>query len=231
MAPYEPVIKKYKAQFDFIPFFVIEPLSAKEFRSQRINLPDYTAVVFSSRHAIDAYFHLAEEMRFKVPDTMKYFCTTELVAMYLQKHTVYRKRKVFFGDGTPESVIAQISSRHKEEKFLISTSEGSNVTAITSAFAAAGLDYTVGELVKSVPQDLSQVPVFKYDMIVLYNPFDVKSLFAAYPDFKQGDIKMVAFGKSIVLAMEEAGLRVDVKGPTPETPSAAKAIELYLLQK
>lgn len=231
MAPYEPVIKKNKAQFDFVPFFLIEPLSAKEFRAQRINLPDYTAIVFSSRHAIDAFFKLSEEMRFKVPDTMKYFCTTELVAMYLQKHTIYRKRKVFFGDGTPESVVAQITTKHKGEKFLISTSEGSNVTAITDAFAGAGLDYTVGIFVKSVPQDLTAVKVSGYDMMVLYNPFDVKSLFASYPDFQQGNIKMVAFGKSIVSAMEEAGLRVDVKGPTPEAPSAAKAIELYLSAK
>lgn len=231
LAPYEPVIKKNKAQIDFFPFFLIEPLSAREFRAQRINLPDYSAVVFSSRHAIDAYFKLAEEMRFKVPDTMKYFCTTELVAMYLQKHTIYRKRKVFFGDGTIDSVVAQISAKHKDEKFLISTSEGANVSAFTSAFSSAGLDYTVGVFVKSVPQDLSSVAVGSYDMIVLYNPFDVKSLFASYPDFKQGDIKMVAFGRSIVTAMEEAGLRVDVKGPTPEAPSAAKAIELFLSKK
>lgn len=228
LAPYEPLMKKYGAKIDFNPFFVIEPLTDKEFRAQRINLPDYTAVVFSSRHAIDAYFKLAEQMRFKVPETMKYFCTTELVAMYLQKHIVYRKRKIFFGKGTPESVVALVTAKHKDEKFLISTSEGSNIGPITSVFEKAGLDYKVGVLVKSVSQDISDVPIDKYDMIVLYNPFDIKSLQSNFPEFKQGDIKFVAFGKGIATAIEAAGFRVDAQGPTPEAPSAAKVIELYL---
>ena len=121
-AHYAALVEKFGATLTFRPFYLIEPLASKEFRAQRINLPDYTAIVFSSRHAIDAYFKMCEEMRFKVPETMKYFCSTEIIAMYLQKHIVYRKRKIFFGNGTPASIVAQIGPKHKGEKFLITTS-------------------------------------------------------------------------------------------------------------
>ena len=228
MAPYEPLMKKHSAEVVFRPFFLIEPISPKEFRAQRINLPDYTAIVFSSRHAIDAYFYMAEEMRFKVPETMKYFCTTELVAMYLQKHIVYRKRKIFFGDGKPESVISLIGPKHKGEKFLIATSEGSIVDAMTSLFGKAGLDYTVGVLVKSVPQDLHDTDLHDYDIAVLYNPFDIRSIKENFPEFKQGELKFIAYGKSIARAMEQEGLQIAAQGPTPDAPSAAKTIEIYL---
>ena len=226
--PYEPLENKFGAQIDFKPLFLIEPLTSREFRAQRINLPDYTAVVFSSRHAIDAYFKMAEEMRFKVPETMKYFCTTELVAMYLQKHIVYRKRKIFYGNGTPESVVGLVTAKHKDEKFLIATSEGSHVDALTTLFEKAGLDHTVCVLVKSVPQDLSGVDLHSYDIMVLYNQYDINSIKENFPDFKQDGIKMIAFGKNIASAMSEAGFEVSAQGPTPEAPSAAKTIELYL---
>ena len=227
-AAYEKLQSQFGAELDFRPFFLIEPLSAKEFRAEHISLPDYTAIVFSSRHAIDAYFKLCEEMRFKVPETMKYFCSTEAVAMYLQKHIVYRKRKIFFGNGTPESVVDLIGPKHKGEKFLVTTSDNSSQDALTSLLEKKGLDYTKGVFVKSVSQDLSSVDIKSFDMIVFYNVADVKSLQENFPDFQQGDIKMVSFGKSIVKAMEDAGLRIDVKAPTPEAPSVARAIELYL---
>ena len=231
LTPYEPLKKKFGAEIEFKPFFLIEPLSSREFRAQRINLQDYTAVVFSSRHAIDAYFQLAENLRFKVPDTMKYFCTTELVAMYLQKHIVYRKRKIFYGDGKPESVVALIGPKHKGEKFLIATSDNSNNETLYRLFEAAKLDYTPAVFVKSVPQDLKEVDLHAYDMIVLYNPADVKSLYENFPAFEQGDIKFVSYGRSIVKAMEEAGLSIEVKAPSPEVPSVARAIERYLEQQ
>ena len=228
LTQYQTVTDKFGAEFVFCPFFKIEPLTSREFRAQRINLLDYTAIVFSSRHAIDAFFSLAEELRAKIPETMKYFCTTEAVAMYLQKHIVYRKRKIFFGTGTPESVVALIGPKHKGEKFLITTSDSTSSDALTSLFDAAHLQYTTGIFVKSVSQDLKDVNLQDYDMIVFYNPADVKSLQENFPDFKQGDIKMVSYGRSIVKAMEEAGLRIDVKAPSPEAPSVARAIELYL---
>ena len=228
MSPYEALQNKFGATLEFNPFFLVEPLSAKEFRAERINLPDYTAIVFSSRYAIDAYFQLCEAMRFKVPETMKYFCTTEAVAMYLQKHIVYRKRKIFYGAGTPESVVALVTAKHKGEKFLIAMTGKESAEPFTALFAAAKLNYTVGVLVKAVSQDLHSLDLASYDMIVLYNPNDVVSLYENFPDFKQGDIKFVSFGKNIVNAMEEAGLKIEVKAPTPEASSAARAIELYL---
>ena len=230
MAQYVTLQEKYKASLDFKPFFLIEPLSSREFRTQRLNLADYSAVVFSSRHTIDAYFKLCEELRVKVPETMKYFCTTELVANYLQKHIVFRKRKIFSGDGTPESIIGLIGSKHQDEKFLITASDTSNVDAIGGLFENAGLDFAKAVLVKSVSQDLHDIDIPSYDMIVLYNPNDVKSLLENFPDFKQGNVKFVSFGKSIVKAMADAGLAIEVQAPTPEAPSAARAIELYLQQ-
>ncbi len=228
LTQYQQVSEKYGVTFEFRPFFKIEPLTSREFRAQRINFLDYTAVVFSSRHVIDAYFTLADELRTKIPETMKYFCTTEAVAMYLQKHIVYRKRKIFYGTGTPESVISLIGPKHKGEKFLIAMSDITQAEAITSQFEANHLQFATGVFVKSVSQDLKDVDLHAYDMIVFYNPADVKSLNENFPDFRQGDIKMVSYGRSIVRAMEEAGLRIDVKAPSPEAPSVASAIERYL---
>ena len=230
LTPYQAVTEKYGVEFEFRPFFLIEPLTSREFRAQRINLPEYSAIVFSSRHAIDAFFSLAEELRYKVPETLKYFCTTEAVAMYLQKHIVYRTRKIFYGTGTPDSVVALIGPKHKGEKFLITTSDSSNNEAMTRLFDAQKLDYTTGVFVKSVSQDLKDVDLHAYDMVVLYNPADVKSLYENFPGFEQGDIKFVSYGRSIVKAMEEAGLSIEVKAPSPEVPSVARAIELYLEQ-
>ena len=228
LTQYQAVTEKFGAQCQFTPFFRIEPLTSREFRAQRINFLEYSAIVFSSRHVIDAFFSLAEELRVKIPETMKYFCTTEAVAMYLQKHIVYRKRKIFFGDGTPESVVTLIGPKHKGEKFLITMSDSSSADSLTKLFDAAKLDYTTGVFVKSVNQDIRDLDLHAYDMVVFYNPSDLKSLQENFPDFQQGDIKIVSFGRSIVKALEEAGLTITVKAPSPEAPSVARAIELYL---
>lgn len=228
VAPYEALKEKFGVQIDFMPFFLIEPLTSREFRAQRINVLDYTAIVFSARHTIDAFFQLCEELRVKVPETMKYFCSSEAVAMYLQKHIVFRKRKIFYGNGTPSSIIEQIGTKHAGEKFLITTSDTSNNDALKKLFDIQKLNYTSAVFVKSVPQDLKGIDLRSYDMAVVYNPADVKSLFANFPDFKPENIKFVTFGKLIVNAMEEAGIPVEIKAPTPEAPSVARALELYL---
>ena len=226
-SPYSDITAKYGVKFDFVPFFTIEPLSSREFRAQRVNILDYTAIVFSARSTIDAFFHLCGELRVKIPETMKYFCTTEAVAMYLQKHIVYRKRKIFFGDGTAPSLITLIGSKHKGEKFLIATSDSTG-NDVTRVFEESGLDFKSAVFVKSVSQDLKSLSLDSYDMIVLYNPSDVKSLYENFPDFKQGNIKFVSYGKSVVKAMKEAGLEIEISAPTSTAPSVAKAIELYL---
>lgn len=227
-APYDSLVEKYGVQIDFKPFFKIEPLSSREFRAQRLNVLDYTAIVFSARHTIDAFFQLCEELRVKVPETMKYFCTTEAVAMYLQKHIVFRKRKIFYGNGTPSSVVDLVGTKHKAEKFLITTSDSNSSDALANAFAAKGLDYTTSVFVKTVSQDIKDVEVGAYDLVVFYNPADIKSLYENHPDFKPENVKFVTFGKQIVKSMEEAGLPVEIKAPTPEAPSVARALEIYL---
>lgn len=228
LTPYNEMSTKFGVSFEFRPFFLIEPLTAKEFRSQRINIADYTAVIFSSRHAIDAYFALCEEFRIKVSEGMKYFCTTELVAMYLQKHIVYRKRKIFYGDGTPESVVNLIGPKHREERFIITTSDTSSAEKLASLFTQAGLNFDTAVIVKSVSQDIKDINPSDFGLIALINPYDVKSLFENFPDFKQGDTKFLAYGKNIVGAMKDAGLQAAITGPTPEAPSVSKTIELFL---
>ena len=229
-SPYTSIAEKFGVEFDFKPFFKIEPLSSREFRSHRINILDHSAIVFSARTTIDAFFLICEELRVKVPETMKYFCTTEAVANYLQKHIVYRKRKIFFGDGSPESIIGLIGTKHKGEKFLIATAESSSKDAVTKAFETQKLDFETAVFVKPISQDIKDVDLHSYDMIVFFNPADVKSLYENQPDFKQGDIKFLSYGKTVVTAMNEAGLTIEISAPSPEAPSVAKALEIYLTQ-
>ncbi|MCQ2134153.1 MAG: uroporphyrinogen-III synthase [Bacteroidales bacterium] len=226
--PYAALTEKYGVQIDFKPFFLIEPLSSREFRAQRLNILDYTAIVFTARQTIDAFFRLCEELRVTVPETMKYFCSTEAVALYLQKHIVFRKRKIFFGTGTPESIVAQIGAKHKAEKFLITTNAASSNLAIRAAFTAAKLDYTVADFVKPVPQDIKDVDIKSYDLAVVYNAADIVSLKENFEGFEPGNLRFVTFGKQIVKAMEEAGYPIEIQAPTPEAPSVAKALGLYL---
>ncbi len=227
-SPYTSIAENFGVNFDFKPFFKIEPLTSREFRTQKINILDHTAIVFSARSTIDAFFALCEELRIKVPETMKYFCTTEAVANYLQKHIVYRKRKIFFGDGKPDSIIGLIGTKHKAEKFLIATAESTSKDAVTKAFETQKYDFETAVFVKPVSQDIKDTDLHSYDMVVFFNPADVKSLYENYPDFTQGDIKFVSYGKSIVGAMEEAGLTIEISAPTVEAPSVAKALEIYL---
>ena len=227
-SPYTIIAEKYGVNFDFKPFFKNEPLSSREFRTQRINILDYTAIVFSARTTIDAFFHICEELRVKVPETMKYFCTSEAVANYLQKHIVYRKRKIFFGDGKPDSIIGLIGTKHKAEKFLIATTESSSKDAVTKIFETQQYSFETAVFVKPVSQDIKDVDLHSYDIVVFFNPADVKSLFENQPDFKQEEIKFVSYGRSIVKAMEDAGLTIEISAPTVEAPSVAKALELYL---
>ncbi|MCI6493526.1 MAG: uroporphyrinogen-III synthase [Bacteroidales bacterium] len=227
-SPYDNIAAKFGVEFTFKPFFKMEPLSSREFRTQRINILDHTAIIFSARTTIDAFFQLCEELRVKVPETMKYFCTTEAVANYLQKHIVYRKRKIFFGDGTPSSILNLIGNKHKDESFLIATSESSTKDAVTRIFETQSLSYETAVFVKPVSQNLKDVNFNDFDMVVMFNPADVKSLYENHPEFEQGDIRFVAYGKSIIKPMEDAGLKIEISAPTHEAPSVAKALEIYL---
>ena len=226
-SPYTSIAEKFGAQVDFKPFFKIEPLTSREFRIQRINILDHTAIVFSARTTIDAFFQICEELRVKVPETMKYFCTTEAVANSLQKHIVYRKRKIFFGDGKPESIIGLIGSKHKGENFLIATVESTSKDAVTKLFEKENYDFETAVFVKPVSQDLKDIDLHSYNLLVFFNPADVKSLYENHPEFKQEGIKFISYGKSVVNAMTEAGLEIEISAPTAEIPSVAKALELH----
>ena len=230
-SPFDSIREKYGVEVEFTPFFKIEPLSSREFRSQKINILDYSAIVFSARTTIDAFFFLCEELRIKIPETMKYFCTSEVVANYLQKHIVYRKRKIFFGDGTPSSIINLIGTKHKDEHFLITTSSFTRKDAITTLFEASPYSSNTAVFVKSVSQDIKSYDLHAYDMLILFNPADVEAIYENFPDFKQENIKFGTYGKSVVKALEEAGLQIEVSAPTPQAPSVAKALEIYLDQQ
>ncbi len=226
-APYEALTAKYGVEFDFIPFFLIEPVPLKVFRAQKINILDYTAIVFSSRSMIDAFFSMCDELRVKIPETMKYFCTTEAVAMYLQKHIVYRKRKIFYGQGDAPSVGALITAKHKNEKFLITTSDTAE-NDVARLFKDMGLKYECAVFLNSVAQDITKLDLHSYDILVMYNKADVESLYANFPDFQQGDIRFISYGKSAEKALAEHGLEVAIHAPSPEAPSVARAVEIYL---
>ena len=227
-SPYTTIAEKFGVNFDFIPFFKNETLSSREFRAQRINILDHTAIVFSSRTTIDAFFQICEDLRVKVPETMKYFCTSEAVANYLQKHIVYRKRKIFFGDGKPESILGLISTKHKGENFLIASASSSGTDAVTKVFEGSPYAHETAVFVKPVSQDIKNIDLHAYDAVVFFNPADVKSLFENQPEFKQENIKFISYGKSIVKAMNEAGLTIEISAPTVETPSVAKALEIFI---
>lgn len=229
-SPYTEIINKFGVTIDFKPFFRLEPISSREFRTQRINILEYSAIVFTGRTTIDAFFKICEEMRINIPDSMKYFCVSEAVAMYLQKHIVYRKRKIFYGDGSPSSIISLVGTKHKGEKFLIAQSDSASKD-LENMLAKAGLDTTSAVFIKTVFSDLGEVNLDDYQMIVFYNPSDIKSLLNTHPDFEQKELLFATYGRPTAKAMSEAGLRVEVEAPTPEAPSIAKALSLYLSEK
>lgn len=226
-SPYTDIISKYGVTIDFNQFFYVQPVTAREFRAQRIEILEHTAIVFSSKSTIDAFFSICEETRVAVPETMKYFCTTEAIALYLQKHIVYRKRKIFFGKGTVDSIIEAIGTKHKNETFLIAATD-STKPDVLKAFTKAKLKFQSAVFCKTMYSDMKEWDLHKYQMLVCYSPLDVKSLQDNFPEFKQENIKFLAFGPATAKALKDAGIEVEVTAPTPEAPSVAQALLIYL---
>ncbi len=224
-SPYYELAKKNDLKIEFRPFIKVEPVSAKEFRQSRISLQEHTAVVFTSRTAIDHYFDVCSKMRFTVPDTMKYFCVSETTAFYLQKHIVYRKRKIFHAPKFPD--LLKDMGRHKNEKFLVPLSE-QHKPDIIAQLKKTKLDFTKAILYRTVCDDLSDLTDVNYDMLVFYSPSGIKSLKQNFPDFQQNGIRIASFGPATCKAVEDAGLRCDVKAPMPEAPSMTMAIEQFI---
>ncbi len=226
-SPFSEITSKFGTDIDYSPFFKIEPVSAKEFRAQKIAILDYTAIVFSAKSSIDAFFTICEEMRVTVPETMKYFCTTEAIALYLQKHIVYRKRKIFFGNGTTDSIITAIGSKHKGENFLIASTDATRPDVLKT-FTKANLKVNHAVFSKTVYKDLTTIDFSKYQMVVLYSPNDVKSFMNSFPEFDSKKILFVTYGAGTAKMLKDNNYPVEIEAPTPECPSVAMALMSYL---
>jgi len=225
-SPYFDLAEKYNLKIDFRPFIQVEGISAKEFRQERINILDHTAVIFTSRTAIDHFFRIAEEMRVTIPDDMKYFCISESTAFYLQKYIVYRKRKIFFGVRIFEDLIDTIV-KHKKEKFLVPLSD-IHKQSIPSLLNKNKIKYTKAILYKTVSSDLSDLADVNYDILAFYSPSGIKSLFQNFPDFVQDGTVIAAFGPSTSKAVKDANLRLDIQAPMPQAPSMTMALDQYI---
>lgn len=226
-SPYSKLIEKSKVKVDFRPFIHVEGESAKSVRQQKIDLNDYTAIILTSRNAVDHFFRIADEMRFKVPDTMKYFCQSEAVAYYLQKYVVYRKRKIYVGQRQfPD--LAPMFKKYKDEKFLLPSSD-SLKQIIPDTLDELKLNWTRGIFYKTVISDLSDLRNVYYDILVFFSPSGIESLLHNFPDFEQNTTRIAVFGNSTVKAANQAGLRIDIQAPTPETPSMTMALQKYIL--
>lgn len=228
-SPYYDIEKQFGVSFVFRPFFKVEGLSAKEFRQQKISILDHTAIVFTSRNAIDHFFRLAKELRLTIPDTMKYFCITETVALYIQKYVQYRKRKVFFGEtGKIESLVPTMV-KHKGEKYLVPLSSVHN-DSIATMLDAKKLQHTECVMYRTVSNDFTEEEktAFDYDMLIFSSPTGMKALKKNFPDFEQGDIRIGAFGPATAKEVVAEGFRLDLEAPSKEYPSMTSALQAYL---
>lgn len=228
-SPYFDLAKKYSLKLDFHAFIRVEGLTGKEFRKQRIDISEYTAIIFASRNAVDHFFRICEEMKYKVSQDMKYFCITEAVALYLQKFILYRKRKVFFSADGSSAGLMEVIGKHKTEKYILPVSDGAK-NDIAQYLIKHNIKYTDATLYRMVSNDISVVMQENYDMIVFFTPFSVQTLFEHNPDFKQNNMIIGAFGPTTSKAVEDSGLRLDVKAPAPNAPSMVSALELYIAQ-
>ena len=225
-SPYFDLAEKYKLKIDFRPFIRVEGINAQEFRTQRVNFGDFTAVILTSKNAVDHYFRMAQETRFSVPDTMKYFCISEAIALYLQKYVTYRKRKIFFGKQTIEELV-ETMRKHKGEKYLLPCTDILR-DKIPETLEQHKIDFTKAMLYRTVASDLSDLENVYYDMLVFFSPGGIESLFKNFPEFKQNDTIIAAFGPTTANAVIKNNLRLDVHAPQPNAPSMTAAIENYV---
>jgi uroporphyrinogen-III synthase len=225
-SPYFDLIDKQKVKIDFRPFIHVEGVSAKDVRQQKIDLNNYTAIILTSRNSVDHFFRVAEEMRFKIPDTLKYFCQSEAVAFYLQKYVVYRKRKIYVGKSS-FSELSPLIKKYKDEKFLLPNTDKLK-PEVPDTLNALGVNWKQAIFYKTVVSDLSDLADVFYDVLVFFSPSGIESLFHNFPDFKQNDTRIAAFGSTTIKAAQEMGLRIDIPAPTPDTPSMTMALEKYI---
>jgi uroporphyrinogen-III synthase len=226
-SPYYNIATKHGVEIDFRPFIKVECISAKEFRQQKVAILDYTAVIFTSRHAIEHFFYLCSELRISVPETMKYFCVTETIALYIQKYVQYRKRKIFFGRTGKIEDLLPAMQKHKTDKYLIPISDVHN-NDIKSLFGKYNIQYTEVVMYRTVCNEFSKDEKFDYDMLVFFSPAGIASLIKNFPEFDQKDIKIGTFGITTAQAVRDAGFRLDLEAPNVTAPSMTAALDMFI---
>lgn len=226
-SPYYDIAEKYGVKIDFRPFIKVESLSAKEFRQQKVSILDHTAVIFTSRHAIDHFFHLCTELRVTIPETMKYFCTSETIALYIQKYVQYRKRKVFFGATGKFADLVPTIVKHASENYLIPLSDVHN-DEIKELLDKHKIHHTEVIMYRTVSNDFTPEEKFDYDMLLFFSPAGISSLMKNFPEFDQKEIAIGCFGPATAKAVKDAGLRLDLEAPTVEAPSMTAALDMFI---
>ena len=228
-SPYYDIAEKYGVEIVFRPFIKVESLSAKEFRQQKVSILDHTAIIFTSRHAIDHFFNLCTDLRVTIPETMKYFCTSEQIALYIQKYAQYRKRKVFFGETGKFNDLLPLIVKKSSEKFFVPVSDVHN-DEIKSALEGKKINFTEAVMYRTVSNDFTEEEKFDYDMLLFFSPAGITSLLKNFPKFEQGDIAIGCFGPATAKAVKDAGLRLDLEAPTVETPSMTAALDKFIAE-
>ena len=228
-SPYYDIMRKHNVELIFRPFIKVERRTPREFRAQRINILDHTAVIFTSRHAIDNFFLLCQEMRVEIPENIKYFCITETISHYIQKYVQYRKRKVFFGDTGKIADLMPMIQKHKNDKYFIPQSDVHS-SELSELLDSKGISYTNGVMYRTVSNDFTSEEEFDYDMLVFFSPSGIQSLLKNFPDYAQGETAIATFGPATAKSVTDAGLRLDLQAPTPEYPSITAALDAYLKQ-
>ena len=225
-SPYNQLIKKWKVKVDFRPFIHVEGKTSREIRQQKIDLSKFSAIILTSRNSVDHFFRIAEEMRYPIPNALKYFCLSEAVAFYLQKYVVYRKRKIYVG-GRTFNELAEIISKYNEENYLI---PASNVLSVKIEEKLNDLEvrWTKGVFYNTVVSDLSDLKNVYYDILVFFSPSGIESLFKNFPEFKQNKTRIAVFGKNTVKAAQDSGLKIDIEAPLAKIPSMSRALDLYI---
>ena len=226
-SPYYDIMRKHGVEIDFRPFIKVESLTPREFRAQRINILDHTAIIFTSRHAIDNFFLLCQEMRVEIPEDIKYFCITETISHYIQKYVQYRKRKVFHGETGKVGDLLPLILKHKNDKYFIPQSDVHS-KEFTDMLDAKGVSYTSGVMYRTVSTQITEEEVLNYDMLVFFSPSGIQSLQKNLPNYNQGDTVIATFGPATAKSVQDAGLRLDLQAPTPAHPSITAALDAYL---
>ena len=225
-SPYFELIQKHKVKIDFRPFIHVEGVPVKDIRSQKIDLHNFTAIILTSRNSVDHFFRVAEEMRYKVPEDLKYFCQSEAVAFYLQKYVIYRKRKIYVGQKDFVD-LSPLIKKYKEEKFLLPASDQLNFD-VPQTLDGLKVNWTQGIFYRTVMSDLTDLADVYYDVLAFFSPTGIKSLFKNFPDFQQNETRIAVFGSTTQKEAIDHGLRVDIMAPSPEAPSMTMALEKYI---